>query len=465
MANRVKRIHFNISERKVLLRMVDIVAVLGMLFLAGYCFAFDYFKFACENWSWSLVLTLYLSVFGTVFELYDLKQASRIDKVISNIALTTSTVVLFYLLTPYFTPSLPTNRLQLVYFYVAIFLALLLWRLLYLNVISKPRFFKKVLLVGETANIQNIVEALRQADSNYKIIGFINCEASKAEAIKYKGLTEYQPMALHEVIREEQVSEIVVAAYQAEAIIPELYDELIALLEHGFAIKEFTQVYEDMTQRVPVQFVGKDFYKYFPFSRNNRNKFYLFFHRAMDVFIAAVGILVGLGLMPFVLLGNVFGNRGPLFYSQERVGMHGEHFNIVKYRTMVKDAETQGAVWATKGDVRVTPFGRFLRNTRLDEFPQFFNILKGDMSLIGPRPERPSFVKELAEVIPFYKTRHMIKPGLTGWAQVKVRYGASVQDSQTKLQYDLYYIKHRSFMLDIKVLVKTLSTILFFRGQ
>ena len=132
---------------------------------------------------------------------------------------------------------------------------------------------------------------------------------------------------------------------------------------------------------------------------------------------------------------------------------------------MIKNAETNKAVWATKNDSRITAFGKFLRISRLDEMPQFINILKGDMSLIGPRPERPYFVKELSQVIPFYETRHIIKPGLTGWAQVKARYGSSVDDSLLKLQYDLYYIKHRSFLLDINIIVKTLSTVIFFRGQ
>jgi lipopolysaccharide/colanic/teichoic acid biosynthesis glycosyltransferase len=133
---------------------------------------------------------------------------------------------------------------------------------------------------------------------------------------------------------------------------------------------------------------------------------------------------------------------------------------------MFKNAEKQGgAVWAKKGDSRVTPFGKFLRYSRLDEMPQFINILKGEMSLIGPRPERPFFVNELSKMLPFYETRHIIKPGLTGWAQVKTRYGSSVDDSLLKLQYDLYYIKHRSFFLDCNILIKTLSTVIFFRGQ
>lgn len=132
---------------------------------------------------------------------------------------------------------------------------------------------------------------------------------------------------------------------------------------------------------------------------------------------------------------------------------------------MVKNAEKEGAQWAEKNDKRITPFGRLMRNTRLDEFPQFINVLKGEMSIIGPRPERPFFVKELSQIIPFYQTRHTIKPGLSGWAQVNSRYGSSIEDSLEKLQYDLFYIKHRSFFLDVNIIVKTLSTIIYYRGR
>jgi len=170
-------------------------------------------------------------------------------------------------------------------------------------------------------------------------------------------------------------------------------------------------------------------------------------------------------LLPFVLVGNVIGNRGSLFYTQERVGQNGEVFRIIKFRTMVKHAEQNGAVFASTNDRRVTPFGKFLRKSRIDEIPQFINILLGHMAVIGPRPERPIFVDKIATVMPFYQTRHVIKPGLTGWAQVNYAYGDSIDDSLIKLQYDLYYIKHRSIFLDINIMVKTISTVLFYRGQ
>ena len=183
------------------------------------------------------------------------------------------------------------------------------------------------------------------------------------------------------------------------------------------------------------------------------------------MFFAVIGLAVGALILPFIILGNMFGNKGPLFYTQERIGRNGKPFQIIKLRTMIVNAEEDGVKWAKKNDKRITKFGMFLRRSRLDEVPQFYNVLKGDMSVIGPRPERPFFVNELARIIPFYETRHIIKPGLTGWAQVKTRYGSSIDDSLIKLQYDLYYIKHRSVFLDFNIAIKTLSTILYYRGQ
>lgn len=458
-------IHFEISERKILLRIFDVVSVLGALYLIGNVFDFDYFTITKVNWSWTLVLVLYMTIFGTIFELYDLQKSSKFDIILSNIVLTSSVTVLFYLLTPFFTPTLPDNRLQIIYFYLAFVISITIWRWAYITFISSPRFYKKVLLVGEISNIEHISKSLIESDPNYKIIGFVNCEKENAESIKFKGLTEYKPDDFNQIIKEKKISEIVVASYNSETITPEIYTDLITLLEKGFTIREYTQVYEELTSRVPVQYVGKDFYKYFPFSRSNQNKLYLLYGRVSDVLFSIIGLSFFVLFLPFILIGNLIGNRGPLFYSQERVGKNGKTFNIVKLRSMVTNAEKDGMKWAQKNDARVTKFGKFLRKTRLDEIPQFLNVLKGDMSLIGPRPERPFFVQELSQIIPFYETRHIIKPGLTGWAQVKAKYGSTIDESLIKLQYDLFYIKHRSLFLDMNIIIKTLSTVIFFRGQ
>lgn len=460
-----KDIHFEISERKVLLRVLDIVFVFTGLYVLELFLDFDYLLLNQENIISVIVLAIYITIFGTIFEIYDLQKSSKIDITFRNIILMASTTVLFYLFTPFVTPSLPENRLQIIYFFLTIIIGVFAWRLAYITFITSPRFYKRVLLVGEISNIENIVKPLRESDPNYKIVGFINCESSTDDPIKFKGLKEFEPNQLMQVIKDEKVSEILVATYDSETITSDIYHDLITLLERGFTIREYTQVYEEITYRVPIQFVGKDFYKYFPFSRSNQNKLYLVFHRTFDILFSVFGLLFGLIIAPLIIIGNAIANQGPLFYSQERIGENGNVFNIIKLRSMVINAEVGGIKWAQRNDIRVTTFGKFLRRTRIDEIPQFINVLKGEMSIIGPRPERPFFVNELSRIIPFYETRHIIKPGLTGWAQVNTRYGSSVDDSLTKLQYDLFYIKHRSFFLDMNIIVKTLSTILYYRGQ
>ena len=457
--------HFEISERKILLRLFDILAVLLTLATVGVIFKFDYFRIDTNNWIWTIVLIVYLNLFANIFELYDLQKADRFDSVLKNVLLTTSLTVLFYMLTPLFTPSLPENRLQILFFFISIAGALLLWRFLYISLISSPRFYKRVLVVGDSFDIKLIAESLQKTDPNYFIVGYINTDQKLKTEFDTSGLLNFEVEELQTAIKQNHINEVVVASAYQKGLMLSLYNQLSELLKKGFPIRDYTQVYEEITRRIPVQHVDKDFYRYFPFSRSNQNKFYLFVFRIFDIIVAIIGMLLGICLLPLILIGNLFGNRGKLFYSQERVGKNGEIFKIVKLRTMTKDAEATGPQYAQKNDYRITKFGRFLRRARIDEFPQFYNVFRGDMSLIGPRPERPVFVKDLSKLIPFYDTRHIIKPGLTGWAQVMANYGDCYDDSLEKLQYDLYYIKHRGIFLDLSILLKTLSTVIFFRGQ
>lgn len=462
---RKKNLHFDVSERKVLLRVFDVVWVLFSLYVMGILFKLQYFHIEKEFWHWSIILAIYLSGFASIFELYDLQKASRSLSVLQNVVLTTSVTVLFFLLTPILTPVLPENRIQIFYFYLAILFSLLLWRFAYLTLISSPRFYTRVLIVGEPLEVELIATQLQQVDPNYNIIGFINSGNRALLPEQNRSFKEYSAVGLHQTVEEEQVDELLISGLDDSDEDSPLYDEIMLLLKKGFAIRDYNQVYEEKMNRIPVEHIKKNFYKFFPFSRSNSNQFYLFFHRLFDITVSIIGIILGIIILPFIFIGNLLGNRGKLFYRQERTGRNGEPFEILKFRTMKYDAEVNGAQWAQKNDVRITRFGKFLRRSRLDEFPQFYNILKGEMSLIGPRPERPVFVKELSELIPFYDTRHFVKPGLTGWAQVMTDYANSHADSLEKLQYDLYYIKHRNIFLDINILTRTLSTIIFFRGQ
>ncbi len=457
-----KKIHFEISERKILLRIFDVLAVLLTLNIVSNFFEFNYFNISTSNYYWILVLGLYINVFGSIFEMYNLQVASKQFLTIKSIILTTSLTVLVYLLTPIFAPQLPANRLQIILFYMSILLALFIWRLIYVKFLASNRFSKKIILVCDNEQVLELVSGLENADPHYKIIGFVNTDVNNIS--KYS-IQNIKIAELEAFVINNSVSEVVIASQKTNGITINLYNQLINLLENGFVIKEYTQVYESLTQRIPVQYVARDFYRYFPFSRSNQNKLYLFFVKILEIIISLIGLTIGLIFIPLIAFFNSFANKGKLFYSQERVGKNGKIFKIFKFRTMVKNAETGKAIFATINDARITPFGKFLRKSRIDEFPQFYNILIGNMAVIGPRPERPIFVAEIANIMPFYETRHVVKPGLTGWAQVNYPYGESIDDSLIKLQYDLYYIKHRSVFLDISIMFKTFSTILFYRGQ
>ena len=462
-----KKIHFEISERKILLRIFDVLTVLSALYLVGIIFKFNYFNISTTNYYWTIVLGVYLTIIGTVFEMYNLQVASNEFQVIKSIVLTASSTVLIYLLTPVYTPFLPTNRMQILFFYLAVLMSLLLWRLFYVKFLASSRFEKKVILICDKDQAEELVLGLENVDPHYKIIGYVNTDSHEVGNPKKKKdfVKNIDSDQLERFVIEHSISEVVIASQKTDGITVNLYNQLIHLLENGYTIREYTQVYENITQRIPVQYVARDFYRYFPFSRSNQNQLYLLFVRILEILTSLVGLTIGIVLLPLILIGNLLGNRGRLFYFQDRIGINGLPFKIIKLRTMVKNAESNGAVFTTINDSRITVFGKFLRKARIDEFPQFINILKGDMAVIGPRPERPVFVQEIAEVMPFYETRHVVKPGLTGWAQVNYSYGETIDDSLIKLQYDLYYIKHRSIFLDINIVLKTFSTVLFYRGQ
>ena len=452
--------HFELSERKLLLRFLDVGLVLLGLHFVGSVFEFDYFTIREDKWTWSLLLGFYILFFGSIFELYHLKKSSDFFKILKGIVGTSSITLLVYILTPFFSPELPESRIQIIYFYIAMIISMSIGRLAYILLINSPIFKKSVLLIADGELFDGIENDLAIADANYKIKYFINTNNDSKEAhtnkqILSSKLKEFAQDGIHEIV----------VTRSSKFSSSELYSDLLDLFNQGQVVKEYSEVYEELSGRVYIGFKDKDFYKQFPFSQHKVKPLYRLVHRFFDILISIVGLLSLSLMIPFLAIINMMANKGPLFYTQERVGKKGKLFKIFKLRSMVVNAEKDGAVWADKNDSRVTAFGKFLRKTRLDEFPQFINILKGEMSVIGPRPERPIFVDQLAKEIPFYPTRHIIKPGLTGWAQVNTSYGASVDESLLKLQYDLYYIKHRNIFLDLNIVIKTLSTVLFFRGQ
>lgn len=460
--NRNNKIHFEISERKVLLRVIDVLSVGVAMFLLGTIFQIDYFHQIYASGSRSTFLVIYLLSLGSVFEIYNLQVASNQLKITKSILLAGSLTVLFYILTPIYAPELPKRRVEILFFYLAVVGSIFLWRMTYVRFFAANRFKKNAVLLVEDIECQQLILGLGLKDPHYTIVGYISLIKNINAAATLK---QVPPDQIKHFIDDNNVSDIIIAYKNTDEITIEIYNQLLSLLERGYNIREYSQVYEQLNQRIPIQYLERDFFKYFPFSRSNQNQLYQFSARLCDILFSAFGFIIGAALIPFIAIANAFANKGTLFYTQERVGQNGELFKIYKFRTMGNNSEQDGAVFSSANDQRVTPFGKIMRKTRIDEFPQFINILKGEMSIIGPRPERPFFVSKIAEQMPFYTTRHIIKPGLTGWAQVNYPYGATLEDSLVKLEYDLYYIKHRSIFIDINILVKTFSTVLFYRGQ
>lgn len=454
--------HIALSERKLLLRLIDILVIIVSLWTVSSFLDFEYIDFGHSRiFVWLLTLTIYILLIGEVFELYNLKVSNNSFLVIRSIFITTFITTFLYIFTPYISPSLPENRIQILYFFIVISVPIALWRFLYMVVLFSPKYFKTIAVIGHSSRTSKMLELIEEKGL-YNVTFYASDKMLDSEC----NYTPIKEINLKDLVAKHLTTEIVVSTtgFSSE-VINRLNKQLIYQFENGVNIKSFGSFYEELTDSVPREYLDHHFYKNINFSKNNEKGLYLFLHRFIDIIISFIGTLFFLLILPIVVIGNLIGNKGPLFYKQERVGKQGEVFEILKLRSMVTDAEKNGAVWAKKNDSRITKFGRFLRLTRLDEIPQFYNILRGDMSLIGPRPERPEFVKDLEEKIPFYAIRHVVRPGLTGWAQVNFPYANTLEEQETKLRYDLFYIKERNAFIDFKILIKTINTVLFFKGQ
>ncbi|MDQ3816723.1 MAG: TIGR03013 family PEP-CTERM/XrtA system glycosyltransferase, partial [Acidobacteriota bacterium] len=304
-------------------------------------------------------------------------------------------------------------------------------------------------------------ETLHRPDAGFRIVGFADGDPEKLGKSlinpRVIGLTS----ELDEIVRRENVDRIVVAITERRGQFPT--DQLLQLsLSGNVSIEEGASFYERITGRVHLDMVRPSWLIFS--GRKRQARLNALARVALHRAVALVGAILSLPVAILTAVLIKIDSRGPVLYKQERVGRNGRTFTLMKFRSMRADAEKNGPVWAQDADDRVTRVGRIIRKIRVDEIPQFWNILKGEMNFVGPRPERPHFVSQLAEEIPYYEQRHLIAPGLTGWAQIKYPYGSSIEDARQKLQYDLYYIKNQSLALDAAILFETVKTILFGRG-
>lgn len=332
--------------------------------------------------------------------------------------------------------------------------------------LRKEPFFteqkNKYLIVGAGWAGQTMASILLGRDRD-ALIGFLDDTLNGENILLTKGTTHYSvPVVgrsselVHKAIR-FHVRHVVIAVTHDRA--DHLLEQIIKCHEYGLTVIEMPELYAHITGKIPVRHLNHRWIA--PQLTAPKHDFYYFFYNTINYIFGLAGfIFFLLPFVPLLALAIKLDSRGPVFYRQKRVGKNEKVFTVIKFRTMRVDAENGTAVWAQKQDDRITTLGRFLRKFRLDEVPQFFNVLTGKMALIGPRPERPEFVESLADQIPFYNYRHLVRPGITGWAQVNYRYGNSVDDTLEKIQYDLYWIKNRSFWLDLKIILKSIKVIL-----
>ncbi|HWD42025.1 MAG TPA: sugar transferase [Fimbriimonas sp.] len=352
---------------------------------------------------------------------------------------------------------------------VSAVLGVALWRTLFAAYTRAFPISQRVLVVGAGSAGTLLAKALRdkwnKGEAAYYLVGFVDDDPEKIGSERAGAYVHGSSRDVEALVDKYQVDTVALAINQEPVFNADVFNAFLDVREKGVRVVGMVALYEYVARKVALSHVKHNWGITFTLEDMGNSFGYGPASRALDIVTGVFGcIIVGL-ISPFLMIANKFMSPGPLLYSQLRVGKGGKPFRIYKFRSMIVNAEASGAVWASEKDPRITKLGNFLRRTRLDELPQFWNVLKGEMSLIGPRPERPEFVEILACKIPFYRARHAIKPGLTGWAQVMYRYGASEEDALTKLEFDLYYVKHRSLALDLHILARSVVTVLTAAGR
>ncbi len=457
-----------LPERRLLLLVVDLLLVNGTL-IAALSLWNNIAPSALvlsANYKWFVTLSLLWYLIGHTLDLYNPVRAASTATIVINSGIAGLLTGLIYVAIPWLTP--PLQRRFYVFGFIGLtVIALTLWRAFYARVLAQSPFERRVLVIGKGKISQRLADELNAAakaeranplrGTGYHIMGFVNTLPIEKD-------TALDPAhSLIRLIRKAGIDEVLVS--EDTPLSPILHEALLDCRELGIPVTPLTEAYTRLTNRLPVDYAVRDLRLITGKDDNLGYRLYCAVKYGMDITLALVGIAVLGVLIPFIALGNALTAPGPLFYRQQRVGRGGQPFATIKFRTMRPDAETNGAVWASEHDDRVTPLGKWMRQMHIDEIPQVINVLRGEMSIVGPRPERPQFVGEISRALPIYRARHAVRPGITGWAQIHYPYGNSMEDARIKLEYDLYYVQHANLALDVLIMLQTIPTMLLFKGQ
>jgi len=458
-----------LRERRFVLFLGDLISVGLALVIALYFWSMgdQWLKFSWEFLrerppDWYFFLPVIWIAF--MLELYDTRRAGRKIDTLRGIAVAAGISAMLYLAIFFISPpkSLPRRGVAT---FIGVAAALtLLWRLFYIRVFTAPAFLRRVVIIGAGRAgtiLADIIQKITPVP--FTLVGYID-DDSKKQKKSFSGLKVIGNSAkLMEVITKEKVTDLIFAI--SGDMQPSLYSAILKAEENGVEVTTMPVSYEELLGRVPISLLDDDWILRSFVDRSHASGSYELAKRMMDLLGAIVGIFFLVLFFPIIALVIIVDDGFPIIFRQERVGRSGKTFNLLKFRSMRRDAEKDGiARFAVENDERATRTGKFLRRSHLDELPQFINVLKGDLSLVGPRAERPELVAKLQEEVPFYRARLFIKPGVTGWAQINYQYASNVEETAVKLEYDLFYIMHRNIMLDFQILIRTFGAVIGYRG-
>jgi exopolysaccharide biosynthesis polyprenyl glycosylphosphotransferase len=465
-----RRFRFRFVERRVLLLNGDILAEVLALAMALFIWGnqaqpqgitFSFIIDQVPGWFYLLPLVW----FFLIIELYDVRKASSWNRTLQGVITAALIGSVLYLGVYFTSPPESLPRTGAAIFILSSVVFTLIWRLFYIRVLTTDIFLPRVLLVGGGVSGRMLLRKFNQLDPKpYFIIGIIDDDPAKLGQVMEGYPVLGSGTDLLDVIEKEKISDIIVAI--TGVITGGTFQALLDAQELGIDITRMPVAYEDLTQTVPIRILEADWILRSFVDDTSVSGIYHVGKRFLDLLGGLIGVIIFLILLAPVSVLIFLDDGLPIFYRQERLGKSAKPYKILKFRTMVKNAEVDGKPqWASEDDQRVTRIGRMLRKTHLDEFPQFINVLKGEMSLVGPRSERPNLVNKLQREVPFYRARLLVKPGVTGWAQINYGYPETVEETIDKLEYDLYYIKNRTILLDLRIILGTPATIFGLKGK
>ncbi len=443
---------------------VSVIALLAGLYFWGqkdwWNFSWDFLQERVAFWFYLLPLVWIV----LLIELYDLHRAKNLRQTASGIAVAAVAGLLLYALIYLISPPNSLPRLGIGVFVIFAAALTFLWRLIYIQIFTAQAYLRRVLVVGAGEAGKTLAKAYKEIRPQpFFLVGYMDDDAKKIGKIVEGFPVLASNDKLLETIETEAITELVIAV--VGNMQGSTFQAILDAQERGVEIVPMPTIYEELLGRVPIHHLESDWLIRSFVDQARVGGFYEASKRVIDIFGGLVGMGICIAIYPIVALGILLESGRPVLYKQTRSGKGGKPYIMYKFRTMHQDAEKNGKQFTQVNDTRITRLGNFLRRTHIDELPQFWNVLRGEMSLVGPRSERPEWIADFQKQIPFYRARLLVKPGITGWAQVSYSYYATVEEMAIKLELDLYYIKHRNFLMDMIILLRTVTQVVTFKGR